>query len=119
MLTVFFGLFFLLLALLWLKGYYHELRPCDSGIGEIPSKLPCPPQPDYSFPSGHVAITFFFASAAIGTGVFFPFYLLALFTAFSRIYLGVHYLVDVSGGMVLGIIIFAATEKIIDSVVGG
>lgn len=59
---------------------------------------------DYSFPSGHAAISF----AAAGILAFFDkkrkkyFYAIALIIAFSRVYLGYHYLYDVLAGAFLG-----------------
>ncbi len=60
----------------------------------------------YSFPSGHTAMSF----AAVGVWVRFTknklyrliFIILALFMAFSRLYLMVHYPTDVLAGIVVG-----------------
>lgn len=62
---------------------------------------------DHSFPSGHSASSF---CAFTVTAWFCPFWiwvpalLLAITIAFSRMYLRVHYLTDVMGGVVLGIL---------------
>ena len=59
---------------------------------------------EYSFPSGHAAMAFMMAillSSVFGRKYFF--YTLAFLIAFSRIYLGVHYLSDVVGGAVIGV----------------
>jgi len=59
---------------------------------------------DFSFPSGHAATAF--VAAAVLT--FFDkkrrffYYLIALLIAYSRIYLGCHYFLDVLGGGILG-----------------
>lgn len=62
---------------------------------------------DASFPSGHAATSF--AGATI-LSFSFPrlapvFYLLAAAVAFSRVYVGVHYPLDVIGGAVLGTLV--------------
>lgn len=62
----------------------------------------------YSFPSGHTAMSF----AAVGVWVRFAknnlykltFIALALFMAFSRLYLMVHYPTDVLAGIVVGLL---------------
>jgi undecaprenyl-diphosphatase len=63
--------------------------------------------PTYSFPSGHAALSF--ASATVltfGVPRFKSIWLLlAAFVAFSRVYIGVHYPLDVTCGALLGIAI--------------
>lgn len=69
-------------------------------LGAIPADYPT----DYSFPSGHAAISF--ASAGILSAfdkkrrVYF--YLIASLIAFSRVYLGYHYVSDIVAGALLG-----------------
>jgi undecaprenyl-diphosphatase len=70
--------------------------------------VPAPKDP--SFPSGHTTIAF--ACATVLTflqprlGV--PLFLLAAAIGFSRIYVGVHYPLDVLGGAVLGVAVGSA-----------
>ncbi|KKP59750.1 MAG: Phosphoesterase PA-phosphatase related protein [Candidatus Gottesmanbacteria bacterium GW2011_GWA1_34_13] len=85
---------------------------------------------DYAFPSGHAAIAF--AGAYIltqqailkakkskfnkYTGNFKIFYLIALLTAVSRIYLGKHYPIDVILGGFIGLLMGFVAWKLIDLV---
>lgn len=63
----------------------------------------------YAFPSGHATLVFVAATILAGKtterGFHALLYTLAVLIAFSRVYLGVHYLTDVLAGAVLGLII--------------
>ena len=88
-------------AVIALKTAYSAPRICVSDkLGYCPS--------DYSFPSGHTAFAFTFAGASLGTTLFPLFFLIAIITAISRMYLGVHSLNDViaGAGLALGIYFF-------------
>ena len=70
---------------------------------------------DGSFPSGHAATSF--AAATVLTFAWprwWPaFLLLALAIGFSRVYVGVHYPLDVVGGAVLGILVATALRLLV------
>jgi undecaprenyl-diphosphatase len=59
---------------------------------------------DASFPSGHAATVLSFARPRWAPA----FYLLALAIGFSRVYVGVHYPLDIVGGAVLGVAVAIA-----------
>jgi undecaprenyl-diphosphatase len=70
---------------------------------------------DGSFPSGHAATSF--AGATI-LAFAFPrlaplLYVLAAAVAFSRVYVGVHYPLDIVGGAVLGVLIAIALRRLV------
>jgi undecaprenyl-diphosphatase len=69
-----------------------------------PKPLVHPPH-DASFPSGHAATSFAAATVlSFARPRWAPaFYLFALAIGFSRVYVGVHYPLDILGGAVLGV----------------
>jgi undecaprenyl-diphosphatase len=85
-----------------LKAIFDVERP--SMRYAEPKPLVHPPH-DASFPSGHAATSFAAATVlSFARPRWAPaFYLLALAIGFSRVYVGVHYPLDIVGGAVLGI----------------
>lgn len=80
------------------KTYYKVERPCQGVAG----KVDCPGT--YGFPSAHASTSIIFPLAAFGNHFFVVFYLAAIFIAGSRIYLGVHTIDQVVGGLCIGIV---------------
>ncbi|MFB8354533.1 phosphatase PAP2 family protein [Streptomyces niveus] len=86
------------------KSAVQEDRPCRAVAGAAASLATCPPVGDWSFPSNHSTIA---GAAAIALAIAWrriailtlP---LALFAAFSRVFVGVHYPHDVAVGLVFG-----------------
>ena len=68
-------------------------------------KLMIPQPGTYSFPSGHTASSFAVATVFIKTDLRLTYLIvaIAILISFSRLYLRVHYLSDVIGGIILGI----------------
>lgn len=69
-----------------------------------------------SFPSGHTTIMFALLPIIYKNfkEIKYPWLVLSLFVAFSRIYLGVHHLSDIIGGMLLGILLGINIIKLFD-----
>jgi undecaprenyl-diphosphatase len=83
--------------------FVHRLRPYDAGV----SHLIIPQSLDWSFPSDHatasIAIVAAFALHCLPRRTFL-FGLLALLICWSRIFVGTHYLTDVLGGGLSGVV---------------
>jgi undecaprenyl-diphosphatase len=90
-------------VLLWV----HRIRPYDAGV----SHLIMAPSADWSFPSDHAT-----AAAAIVAALWFKgarrYALLlgvpALLICVSRVFVGIHYVTDIIGGVLTGTIAAAA-----------
>lgn len=96
-----------------IKNWVARMRPYDysSEIVLLISK-----QADFSFPSGHSGASFAAAYICIRMlpkkyGV--PLFILAILIAFSRLYVGVHYPLDVLGGILIGLGSGMATEALV------
>ncbi|MET4926077.1 phosphatase PAP2 family protein [Streptomyces sp. PSRA5] len=86
------------------KSVVQEERPCRAVAGAAASLATCPPVGDWSFPSNHSTIA---AAAAVALAIAwraiaFLTIPLAIFAAFSRVFVGVHYPHDVAVGLLLG-----------------
>jgi membrane-associated phospholipid phosphatase len=70
---------------------------------------------DHSFPSGHAATSFACATvlALAAPRLAIPLYLLAAAIAYSRVYVGVHYPLDVLAGALLGVGVATALLKLV------
>lgn len=83
--------------------FVHRVRPYDAGV----THLLIAPSADWSFPSDHAtaatAIVAAFAMQALPRRTA-ALALVAFLICWSRIYIGTHYLTDVGGGAVVGIL---------------
>ena len=88
-------------------------RARPSTIYEHPKPLVCAPH-DGSLPSGHAASSFACATvlAFAIPRYAWAFYLLAAAIAWSRVYVGVHYPLDVLGGAALGVVVATALRML-------
>lgn len=87
-----------------------ERRPCQGNV--IETVVTCPSLGDWSWPSNHATIAAALATTCILTiprswPLLIP---AALLVAFARVVGGVHYVHDVTSGMLLGMLITAAVS---------
>lgn len=96
-----------------IKPLTARVRPYDFDTSIV---LLIPPESEFSFPSGHtlasvegaVSLWLYHKKAGVAAAV------LALLIAFSRLYLMVHYPLDVIAGAILGVIFALAASKLAD-----
>lgn len=82
--------------------FVHRIRPYDAGL----THLIITPSADWSFPSDHATAAFaivaaFALQALPGRAIVFG--VMALAIAWSRVFVGTHYVTDVLGGAVTGL----------------
>ena len=98
-----------------LKPLFARPRPCDVNTAvTILVKRPH----GHSFPSGHTASAFAaaFALWRQDRKLGFPALILAVFIAFTRLYLYVHFPTDILGGVVLGLALGALASLLADKI---
>ncbi len=86
-------------------GLKHLVRrPRPDQLGTVPTERHIPMPTSASFPSGHSAAAFAFASGvgAVLPAASFPLRLVAALVGYSRVHTGVHYPGDVVAGALLG-----------------
>jgi undecaprenyl-diphosphatase len=91
--------------------YVHRIRPYDAGL----SHLIINRSGDWSFPSDHATATFAIAASFLLHGMpkrALGFLAGALLVCASRVYVGTHYVTDVLGGVVTGIIAAAVVRSL-------
>ena len=102
------AVFICIFVFLYIKSFFSRMRPYKKH-----DKIPIMYPPDkHSFPSGHTmvgfAISFSVGSYSFGSAILF--YIIASLIAFSRVYVGLHYPLDVICGIVLGSVIGMLTN---------
>lgn len=103
------------LAIYWpIKLLVRRKRPYDSGLGVTPM---VPPLDKYSFPSGHTMNNL---AVALTVSLYIPHLLIPailvpITMGILRIRFGVHYLSDITGGVVLGTLSFFLAKWIFPS----
>jgi len=90
-----------------LKALFHRARPLAEALVTRPHS--------HSFPSGHATTSFACAATLarfVSPRVAVAFYVLAALVAWSRVYVGAHYPLDVLGGAALGLLIATALRPL-------
>ncbi|MBX4187110.1 MAG: phosphatase PAP2 family protein [Candidatus Doudnabacteria bacterium] len=72
-----------------------------------------------SFPSGHAVMYFSLAFAFWGTKYFWPFSILALLGSLARIYVGVHFPIDILGSFIIAILTVALFRRLFKKRISG
>jgi undecaprenyl-diphosphatase len=89
---------------LCLKPVARRRRPARADDHPVPDSRQVRQPASASFPSGHAASAFAFASAVgeVAPGLWLPLHVAAVTVAYSRVHTGVHYPSDVAFGAVIG-----------------
>jgi membrane-associated phospholipid phosphatase len=97
------------------KPLRRRVRP-DREVHEVPSDRHAPMPISHSFPSGHSAAAFAFATgvAHVSHLAAVPLYGMGTVVAYSRVHTGVHYPGDVIAGSLLGVVLAQATANLTD-----
>lgn len=102
-----------------LKNVFQRVRPCDVNTAV---SLLVPRPSDYSFPSGHTALSFAAVSGFWFSGVWkklrIPLLVFACLIAFSRMYMYLHYPTDVLMGIVAGVFCGWAASRLVQRLAG-
>lgn len=97
------AVFLCIFLFLYIKSFFSRIRPYKKH-----DKVPIMYPPDkHSFPSGHTMVAFAisFCMGSYSTYSALLFYPIASLIAFSRVYVGLHYPLDVVCGIIFGTII--------------
>ena len=110
------AVFICIFVFLYIKSFFSRMRPYKKH-----DKVPIMYPPDkHSFPSGHTmvgfVISFSVGSYSFGSAILF--YTIASLIAFSRVYVGLHYPLDVICGIVLGSVIGMLTNMAFYYIIG-
>jgi membrane-associated phospholipid phosphatase len=100
---------------LGVKSMVRRRRP-DRLVQGVPALRQVPMPTSTSFPSGHAAAAFAFATGVgqVLPGAGFPLRALAGLVAYSRVHTGVHYPADVVVGALLGAALAQSTTNLLD-----
>ena len=103
-----------------LKPLARRQRPARSDDHPVPDSRRVRRPVSMSFPSGHAASAFAFASAMgqAAPGVRLPLRVAAATVAYSRVHTGVHYLSDVAVGAVIGNLCGGAVRRLATHLAG-
>ncbi len=91
--------------------FVHRLRPYDANVTHLIIERSA----DFSFPSDHATATFAIAAVFLLHGVRkagTAFLLAAILIAASRVYVGIHYVSDVLGGALTGVMAAVAVKLV-------
>jgi len=85
-----------------IKPWVGRARPCNT-LSDVELLVRC--SGSFSFPSAHAANTFAgaFYFSRFAPGITIPLAVVAFLVSYSRVYVGVHYPLDLVGGGVLGV----------------